>query len=83
MITYTARFKKKNGDMRDMFFTKLKDLPEKFKDSKISGDGDSKTYQKGMELVWDLEENNFRVFNWKTIVGKPYIEEASASILGN
>ena len=31
---------------------------------------DSVKYPEGMELVWDLEADSFRVFNWKTIEGK-------------
>ena len=34
--------------------------------SKIVGAGTEKSYPEGMELVWDLEEDDFRIFNYKT-----------------
>ena len=70
MKAYKARFKKKNGEERDMFFVKLPDLPTSFLSDKVSGDGADKRYPERMELVWDLEANNFRVFNWGTKIGK-------------
>lgn len=70
MKAYKARFKKKNGDERDMFFVKLPDLPDRFLGDKVSGEGIDKMYPERMELVWDLEASNFRVFNWATKIGK-------------
>ena len=77
MKAYHGFFKKKNGQMREMFFAELDALPESFLDSKISGTGTSKSYSDGMELVWDLREQGFRVFNFNTVVG--VIEEVEVS----
>lgn len=65
ITAYKGTFKKKNGEMRDMFFAKLSDLPDTFLDKKVQGTGQERQYPEGMELVWDLEEDNFRVFNYK------------------
>lgn len=67
MKVYRASFIKKNGDEREMLFAKLKDLPESFVASKIIGDNKSRNYEEGQELVWDLEQQNFRVFNYNTL----------------
>lgn len=66
MKVYKGSFKKKNGEDRQMVFARIKDLPEKFVASKITGAGSEQRYPDGMELVWDLESDNFRVFNWNT-----------------
>lgn len=66
---YKGSFKKKNGDSREMVFARLYDLPEKFLNDKVQGAGSEQNYPEGMELVWDLEADNFRVFNWKSVEG--------------
>mgnify|MGYP001562059614 CR=1 FL=1 len=80
MKLYTGTFVKKNGDHRDMKFIRLEDLPKNFLESKVIGIGKANTYTQGMELVFDIEENNFRVFNWNTIIKKPKIEEFSIDL---
>ena len=69
MKAHKGTFKKKNGQAREMIFAHLYDLPETFL-NKRAGGGDSKTYEDGMELVWDIEADNFRVFNFNTIQGE-------------
>lgn len=69
MKAYKSTFKKKNGESRNMVFARLYDLPEKFLNDKVQGAGSEQKYPEGMELVWDLESDNFRVFNWKTVEG--------------
>ena len=69
MKAYKGSFKKKNGDSREMVFARLYDLPEKFLNDKVQGAGSEQNYPEGMELVWDLEADNFRVFNWKSVEG--------------
>lgn len=69
MKAYKGSFKKKNGQIREMLFAHLRDLPDSFLDEKIIGSGSEKSYPEGMQLVWDLEEDGFRIFNWKTQVG--------------
>tara|TARA_B000000565_G_C23674753_1_gene335651 strand:- start:361 stop:609 length:249 start_codon:yes stop_codon:yes gene_type:complete len=68
---YKGTFKKKNGESRDMVFARLYDLPQKFLDEKVQGAGSEQNYPDGMELVWDLEADNFRVFNWKSAENTP------------
>ena len=71
MKAYIGTFKKKNGESRDMVFARLYDLPQKFLDEKVQGAGSEQNYPDGMELVWDLEADNFRVFNWKSAENTP------------
>ena len=72
MKAYKGSFKKKNGESRHMTFARLTDLPETFLETKVSGAGSEQQYPEGMELVWDLEADNFRIFNWNTIEGKTH-----------
>ena len=52
-----------------MVFTRIDDLPSNFVAAKIAGAGSEQKYPEGRELVWDLEADNFRIFNWKTSIG--------------
>ena len=63
MKAYKGKFKKKDGSERTMVFTRIDDLPSKFVASKIAGAGSEQKYPDGMELVWDLEADNFIIFN--------------------
>ena len=71
MKAYKGTFKKKNGDARQMTFARLVDLPEQFLETRIIGAGSEQNYPEGMELVWDLEADNFRIFNWKSADDNP------------
>ena len=71
MKAYKGTFKKKNGESRDMVFARLLDLPQKFLDERVQGAGSEQQYPEGLELVWDLEADNFRVFNWKSVETDP------------
>ena len=71
MKAYKGTFKKKNGESRNMVFARLLDLPQKFLDDKVQGAGSEQQYTEGMELVWDLEADKFRVFNWKSAESDP------------
>ena len=71
MKAYKGTFKKKNGESRDMVFARLLDLPQKFLDERVQGAGSEQQYPDGMELVWDLEADNFRVFNWRSAETDP------------
>ena len=66
MKAYKGCFTKKNGEHRFMMFSRIKDLPNGFVASKIVGAGSERKYPDGMELVWDLEEDDFRIFNYNT-----------------
>lgn len=77
MKSYKASFKKKSGELREMHFAKISDLPKEFIDAKIKGGSKQHDLGEGREIVWDLEFNGFRVFNWKTVEGAVKEEEVS------
>ena len=70
---FKGTFKKKNGNIRNMNFVKLQDLPEAFLSSKIKDGSKKRDLTNGMELVWDLDQESFRIFNHNAVVG--YITE--------
>lgn len=69
MKAYKGSFKKRNGEIRNMLFAHIDELPEHFVEQKIVGSGAQRRYAEGMQLVWDIEEDNFRIFNWATRIG--------------
>lgn len=73
----TGIFRKKDNSFRKMRFVKLKDLPAEFVNAKLTGKK-SHILQEGLELVWDLESNEFRTFNWNTLI---MIEKQSEKIV--
>jgi hypothetical protein len=73
MTGYTGTFQKKDGSLRTMRFLLIKDLPSDFVASKIKGGNKSHSLNEGMELVWDIDEGAFRIFNRSKVVDK--IEE--------
>ena len=70
MIAYVGSFVKDDGTVRRMYFAKLDDMPAGFLDAKTTGTGRSPTQESGKELVWDLQANNYRVFNYNTQRGE-------------
>ena len=75
MKSYHATYVKKNGDVRNMHFAKLKDLPNTFVSDKIKGGNQQHNLDEGMELVWDMQNKGFRIFNWNTVEGEVKEEE--------
>ena len=71
MKAFKGTFKKKNGESRQMTFARLADLPDQFLETRVSGAGSEQKYPDGMELVWDLEADSFRIFNWNTVEDLP------------
>ena len=69
MKAYSAMFKKSDGSLRHMVFVKLEDLPQSFLEEKFKNRS-KRMLAEGLELVWDLEIRDFRIFNWKTILGE-------------
>jgi hypothetical protein len=69
MTGYVATFQKKDGSMRTMKFLKLNDLPSEFLAGKVKG-VQQHSLSEGMELVWDIDEKGFRVFNRNKVVDK-------------
>jgi hypothetical protein len=77
MKSYRACYKKKSGELREIHFAKISDLPKDFVENKIKGASKQHELDEGRELVWDLEISGFRVFNWKTVEGAVKEEEVS------
>jgi hypothetical protein len=67
---YAGMFRKKNNDLRHMTFVKLDDVPDTFLESKIKDTAKDRSMPSGMELVWDLDQADFRVFNYSSQVGE-------------
>mgnify|MGYP003119066253 FL=1 len=73
MIAYVGSFVKDDGTVRRMYFAKLEDIEQAkpgYLNAKTTGTGTSPTQEPGKELVWDLQANNFRVFNYNTQRGE-------------
>tara|TARA_Y100000592_G_C5254203_1_gene214265 strand:+ start:235 stop:489 length:255 start_codon:yes stop_codon:yes gene_type:complete len=70
MIVYQGTFVKKDGSQRTMKFIKTKDLPKDFLSAKLKGTGKQNNLGESKELVWDLDHQDFRIFNYETTVGK-------------
>jgi len=70
MIVYKGTFVKKDGSKRTMKFIKTKDLPNEFLSARLKGTGKQNNLGESKELVWDLDNQGFRVFNYETVVGK-------------
>ncbi len=77
VTAHNATFTKKSGESRTMNFVKISQLPESFVNTQISGTGTARTLAEGQELVWDLDNNGFRIFNWNTVVGEVTSNEVS------
>lgn len=68
MIYYHATFVKKNGAARNIRFARLADMNELNLLPPSKG-GTPKTLAPNQEMVWDLDENNYRIFNWGSAIG--------------
>tara|TARA_E500000305_G_C3995035_1_gene224079 strand:- start:918 stop:1172 length:255 start_codon:yes stop_codon:yes gene_type:complete len=74
MKVYNGTFLKKNGEERKMTFVKISDLPTQFMEGKVKGKRKPVTLAEGLELVWDVDKSEFRIFNWNTVKGEIYEE---------
>lgn len=68
---YESHFEKKNGEIRKMKFVRINEAPPgllpEVKESKAAEA--ARKYKEGSELVWDVESEGFRIFNWDAVVG--------------
>ena len=78
MKAYKGSFKKQDGSVRTMRFVVLKDLPETFLNSKFKNTNQKHSLREGMELVWDIDEEDLRIFNHTTVLDK--VEEFDYNI---
>jgi hypothetical protein len=81
ITTEVRSFIKKNGDEREMHFVKLDKLPEEFLKEQLKGSNKKRNLEEGLEVVWDLEKNGFRIFNWNTTIGEPYFRVLPLNLL--
>ena len=81
MKMYTGTFTKKSGEERTMRFVRLNDLPEQFLNEQVSGTGTARNLSDGLELVWDVENNGFRVFNWNTVTTETNFENVEENTI--
>jgi hypothetical protein len=70
MKVYNATFRKKDGTLREINFAELKDLPAGFLAGKIKGNSGPPPLKDGLRLVWDVDLNEFRIFNMTTVIGE-------------
>ena len=62
---HTGTFTKRNGQTRTMSFIKGEDVP-----ATVRGTGTGPRLSKGEEVVYDINAQGFRVFNWNTTQGQ-------------
>jgi len=70
---YKKKFMKKDKTERTMRFVRLSELSvEDYDVYSIPPPSSTPTakrkYGEGLELVWDLDANDFRCFNWNSVV---------------
>ena len=70
MTGYQATFTKKDGSSREIRFVRTDDMPEQWFTKHVKGTGKKRVLKEGNELVWDIENEGFRVFNWETVQGE-------------
>lgn len=75
MKAFQGIFEKKDGTIRKMVFVRIEDMPQDFIRSKIESKGtvQKRNYAEGMELVFDIEIDDWRVFNHNKMI-KPLEE---------
>ncbi len=78
--SYSAKYVKQTGEERKMNFIRFSDLPEGFLSDKIKGTGIERNLGVGREVVWDLDNQGFRIFNWNTIIGEAVEREEEVNL---
>lgn len=72
MKAHDVVFIKKDGKPRKMTFLKLEQMDKSFLQEQMTGKTSGRTQPVGMELVWDIVNEGFRIVNWNTM--KEYTE---------
>ena len=73
-VVYTGTFTKQDGTQRTMRFVRAQDLPKRlFSDTQRQNT--TRKLQEGYEIVFDIERNGFRAFNWNTAQGEVVSQE--------
>jgi hypothetical protein len=73
-VVYTGTFTKQDGTQRTMRFVRSQDLPQSVF-SETERKNTTRKLQEGYEIVFDIERNGFRAFNWNTAQGEVVSQE--------
>lgn len=73
-VVYTGTFTKQDGTQRTMRFVRTQDLPQSVF-SNTQNQNTARKLQEGYEIVFDIERNGFRAFNWNTTQGEVVSQE--------
>lgn len=63
---FVGSFRKSNGELRRMRFVRIADLPENRIPTRKT-DKPPRNLCEGTELVWDLDQQGYRTFNFGTL----------------
>lgn len=70
MKAYVGTFIKKDGSLRTMTFINVEDMPKELMEKKLKNSGRKVMLAEGQRIVYDIEKQEFRIFNHKSIVGE-------------
>ena len=68
-VVYTGTFTKQDGTQRTMRFVRSQDLPQNVF-TETQRQNSNRNLKEGYEIVFDIERNGFRAFNWNTTQGE-------------
>ena len=67
---YVGTFAKKDGTARGMRFIRMQDVPLNRLPARSLKEGKKRVLKEGTELVWDIDADGYRIFNWSTVTGE-------------
>ena len=73
-VVYTGTFTKQDGTQRTMRFVRSQDLPQNVF-TETQRQNSNRNLKEGYEIVFDIERNGFRAFNWNTTQGEVVSQE--------
>jgi len=73
-VVYTGTFTKQDGTQRTMRFVRSQDLPQSVF-TETQRQNSKRNLKEGYEIVFDIERNGFRAFNWNTTQGEVVSQE--------
>jgi len=71
---YVGTFVAKDGRTVNMMFVRPVEMPPAFTQARVKGTGKSPVLPDGMELVWSVSHDGWRVFNHSTGSCHPAVE---------
>ncbi|QDP62076.1 MAG: hypothetical protein GOVbin1807_75 [Prokaryotic dsDNA virus sp.] len=75
---YTGSFTKKDGTVRTMRFLKENAVPQRLRGSGVK----PRYLDSKHEVVFDLDQNGWRVFNHNTVIDSPTFSKEEVTIQG-